>query len=262
MLPARPVDPARMDVARVGLGVSPAGVGLVGVAADVGVVPSWSTQSTHSTQLAVKMLVGIGRRPIQSAGGGGRVVWGRDEATDDALVVAVGDRDQEALGEIYRRYGGAVWSVAKRVCRNPDLAEEVCQTVFTELWSRPERYDPSRGSLRPWLVAQAHSRAVDVVRSEEARRRRQERDAQLNPPPQPAEVEVAVHAAAMASDVRRAVDQLPADERNAILLAYFGGHTYTETAALLGAPEGTIKSRIRRGLQTLRRSLEAEGVTR
>lgn len=196
--------------------------------------------------------------------------WGRDAASDSALAAAVGDQGDprrsqeahEALAEIYRRYGGAVWSVARWVCRDADLAEEVCQTVFTELWSRPARFDPSRGGLRPWLVAQAHARAIDLVRSEEARRRRQERDAQMNPQPPSAEVEADVHAAALASDVRRAVDRLPADERQAILLAYFGGHTYTETAALLGTPEGTVKSRIRRALQNLRRALEAEGVTR
>ena len=191
------------------------------------------------------------------------MVWGQDAPNDDAsLVAAVVDRSQDALGEIYGRYGGAVWSVARRVCRNADLADEVAQTVFTELWSRPERYDPARGGLRPWLLAQAHSRAVDVVRSEEARRRRQERDAQLDPSPQSAEVELEVHAAALAADVRQAVEQLPPDERDAILLAYFGGHTYTQTAALLGSPEGTIKSRIRRGLMSLRRALEDEGVTR
>jgi RNA polymerase sigma-70 factor, ECF subfamily len=199
------------------------------------------------------------------------VVWGQDAANDGALVAAVADRSeaggsgsrsQEALAEIYRRYGGAVWAVARRVCRSAELAEEVCQTVFTDLWSRPDRFDPARGGLRPWLLAQAHSRAVDVVRSEEARRRRQERDAQMAPPPPSAEVELEVHAAALASDVRRAVDRLPHEERQAILLAYFGGHTYTETAALLGTPEGTVKSRIRRGLQNLRRTLEAEGVTR
>ncbi len=190
------------------------------------------------------------------------MVWGHDAAGDEALIAAVGEGSQDALAEIYRRYGGAVWAVARRVCRNAELAEEVAQIVFTELWSRPGRFDPERGSLRPWLVAQAHSRAVDVVRSEDARRRRQERDAQLSPPSHSAEVEVEVNAAALAADVRAAVDRLPVDERDAILLAYFGGHTYTETAALLGAPEGTVKSRIRRGLQNLRRALEAEGVTR
>jgi RNA polymerase sigma-70 factor (ECF subfamily) len=200
------------------------------------------------------------------------VAWGQDAASDGSLIATVGDQGDprrsqaahDALAELYRRYGGAVWGVARRVCRSAELAEEVCQTVFTDLWSRPSRFDPSRGELRPWLVAQAHSRAVDVVRSEEARRRRQERDAQLTPqaPSAEAEVEVEAHAAALAGDVRRAVDRLPADERQAILLAYFGGHTYTETAALLDTPEGTVKSRIRRALKNLRSALEAEGVTR
>lgn len=182
------------------------------------------------------------------------------DAHDDAvLVAAVAGRDQEALRELYRRYGGAVCALAQRVCRDRELAEEVCQTVFTELWSRPERFDSGRGKLRTWLLTQAHSRAVDAVRSEAARRRRQEREGQMAPTA-PAEVESRVHEAALADHVRQAVARLPDDERQAILLAYFGGHSYRETAALLGAPEGTVKSRIRSGLAHLRRILGTEGV--
>lgn len=181
--------------------------------------------------------------------------------SDAALIDAVGRRSSAAFGEIYRRYGGAVWGVARRVCRDAHLAEDVCQTVFVELWSRPGRFDPERGGLRPWLVAQAHSRAVDAVRSESARRRRQERAARMGAAPTSAEVEATVHGAALAEEVRRAVDQLPADQRDPIMLAYFGGHSYAETATLLAAPEGTVKSRIRRGLEGLRRVLEAEGLT-
>lgn len=183
-----------------------------------------------------------------------------DGFDDDALVSAVLRRDQGALGEIYRRYGGAVWSLARRVCRDADLAEEVCQTVFADLWSRPDRFDSSRGRLRPWLLTQAHARAVDAVRSEEARRRRHEREAQLSPPAA-VEFESSVQASAVADDVRRAVDQLHPDERDAIQLAYFGGHSYRQTAVLLGAPEGTVKSRIRAGLEHLRRALGNEEVT-
>ena len=183
-----------------------------------------------------------------------------DGSDDHALVSAVLRRDQGALGEIYRRYGGAVWSLSRRVCRDAGLAEEVCQTVFAELWSRPDRFDPSRGRLRPWLLTQAHARAVDAVRSEEARRRRHEREAQLSPPAA-VEFESSVQASAIADDVRRAVDQLHPDERDVIQLAYFGGHSYRQTAALLGAPEGTVKSRIRAGLEHLRRALGNEEVT-
>jgi RNA polymerase sigma factor (sigma-70 family) len=183
-----------------------------------------------------------------------------DGFDDDALVSAVLRRDQGALGEIYRRYGGAVWSLARRVCRDADLADEVCQTVFADLWSRPDRFDSSRGRLRPWLLTQAHARAVDAVRSEEARRRRQEREAQLTPRMEHG-FESAVAAASLSAHVRRAVEQLHPDERDAIQLAYFGGHSYRQAAALLGAPEGTVKSRIRAGLDHLRRALGSQEVT-
>jgi RNA polymerase sigma-70 factor, ECF subfamily len=183
-------------------------------------------------------------------------------ASDPDLVAAVARGDEQAVAEVYRRYSGAVWAVAQRVCVDRASAEDVCQTVFVELWRRPERFDPGRGKLRSWLVAQGHARAVDVVRSETARQRRQERAARLAPTPPPSgDVEAASLLASLADHVRRALDRLAADDRDAIVLAYFGGHSYRETASLLGAPEGTVKSRIRRGLEGLRRLLEAEGVT-
>lgn len=182
------------------------------------------------------------------------------EEADADLVAAAAGGEQAALGEIYRRYAGAVWAVARRVCNDRAMAEDVSQTVFVDLWQRPGRYDPERGRLRPWLVAQAHARAVDAVRSETARARRQEREGHLAPTTAP-DVEAAVHAAALSDEVRRAVDSLDRDERAAIMLSYFGGRTYRETAELLGAPEGTVKTRIRRGLMGLRRTLEAQGVT-
>ena len=179
---------------------------------------------------------------------------------DDALVAALAAGDHDALAELYRRYGGAVWGVARRVCDDRTLAEDVTQTVFVDLWRRPQRFDPARGALRPWLMAQAHARAVDAVRSESARRRRHEREAHYAAPASP-DVEATAHVAELSHEVRRAVGQLAPDERDAIVLAYFGGHSYRETAAMLGAPEGTIKSRIRRGLSGLRTVLEAQGTT-
>ena len=171
-------------------------------------------------------------------------------ATDAAVVAALVDGDGDALAEIYARYGGAVWAVAKRVCGDRTLAEDVTQTVFVELWRRPQRFDPARGALRPWLMAQAHARAVDTVRSEAARQRREAREGHFPAPASP-DVEAEVHMAAMSDGVRRAVARLASDERDAIVLAYFGGHSYREAAELLGAPEGTVKSRIRRGLTGL-----------
>jgi RNA polymerase sigma-70 factor, ECF subfamily len=189
------------------------------------------------------------------------VGWGSEAPGDDALVAAIGEQSQEALGEIYRRHGGAVWSVATQVCRQAELAEEVCQTVFTELWSNPERFDPTRGALRAWLVARTHSHAVTLIRSHDTRRR-QAGEAPMAATPPSAEVEVAAHVGALGEGARRALDRLSAGERDAILLAYVGGHPYSETARLLGTPEDTVKSRIRSGLLNLRRALEGEGVTR
>jgi RNA polymerase sigma-70 factor, ECF subfamily len=187
-------------------------------------------------------------------------VHDREAADDVEVVAAMTEGDGDALAELYRRYGGAVWAVARRVCGDRTLAEDVTQTVFVDLWRRPQRFDANRGALRPWLVAQAHARAVDTVRSEAARQRRQEREVRLAPAPAP-EVEAEVHMAALSEGVRRAVARLADDEREAIVLAYFGGHSYRETAEMLGQPEGTVKSRIRRGLTGLRRALESEGLT-
>lgn len=217
---------------------------------------SGSTQSRGSSAVGVVMA----RRVVPRTGRSGR---GESRgASDPDLVDAIAEGDERALAEVHQRYAGAVWAVAQRVCGDRAAAEDVCQTIFVDLWGRPERFDPERGKLRSWLVAQAHARAVDVVRSETARQRRQERVARLAPTPPPSgDVEAASLLASLTDHVRRALDRLTADDRDAIVLAYFGGHSYRETAALLGAPEGTVKSRIRRGLESLRHVLEAEGVT-
>jgi RNA polymerase sigma-70 factor (ECF subfamily) len=183
-----------------------------------------------------------------------------DGLDDAALVAALRDGNETALEEIYRRHGGAVWSIARRVCRDHDLAQDVTQRVFTALWGHPDRYDPDRGTLQGWLAVQAHGRAVDAVRSEAARRRREDRDGQLAPTTA-ADTEAAAGTAIASAGVRRALSRLPEPQRQAIAVAYLDGHTFRESARLLGAPEGTIKSRIRLGLASLRRALAAEGIT-
>ena len=180
-----------------------------------------------------------------------------DEPDDDALVAAVSGRSNEALAEIYRRHGGAVWAIAKQVC-GAGHAEDVCQAVFTDLWSHPEHFDRADGGLRSRLVARAHARAVHIARSHEGDR---DRDAQADQTPPSADVEVAGHAGALNEEGRRAIDQLATGEREAILLAYFGGHSSAEIARLLGTLEATVKTNLRKGLLNLRRALEIEGVT-
>jgi RNA polymerase sigma-70 factor (ECF subfamily) len=177
------------------------------------------------------------------------------------LVRDVARRDQHALAELYRRHSNACFGLARRVLSDRSLAEEVVQEVFVRLWSASERFDPERGSLRSFLLAQVHGRSVDLLRAETARRRREERDARGSGAPRD-DVDRAVAELADADVVRRALATLSGAEREAIELAYFGGHTYREVAVLLEQPEGTVKSRIRSGLVRLRGALADAGVTR
>lgn len=175
-------------------------------------------------------------------------------ASDAALVVAIGRYHEAALAETYRRHGGAVRALAQRVVGSDFLADEVTQDVFLRLWREPEQFDATRSGLRTYLVAIAHHRAVDLVRSESARASREQRSGS-SPDANDYDVEHLAWDLAMAEQVRVALDGLPDGERDAIHLAYFEGRTYREVATLLGEPEGTVKSRIRAGLQRMRRSL-------
>ena len=182
-----------------------------------------------------------------------------DDASDAVLVLAIGRWREDALAEVYRRHAGAAFALARRILGDRERAEEVLQEVFLRLWHRPDRFDPERGSLRSFLLAQIHGRAVDLLRSETSRRRREERDARETAESAP-DIEREVVDLTVAETVKVVVESLPADERRAIELAYFGGHTYREVATLLGTPEGTVKSRIRTGLRRMRGSLAEAGV--
>lgn len=180
-------------------------------------------------------------------------------ASDASLIVSVGRFHGEALAEVYRRHAGAVFGLARRLLSDRAFAEEIVQEVFMRVWSDPDRFDPDRGSLRSYLLAQCHSRSVDLIRAESRRSQRE-----LNENHLAAEtgydVEHEVWDIVVTEEVDSALGKLPEGERDAILLSYFGGHTYREVADLLDTPEGTVKSRIRSGLKRMRGDLSGVGI--
>jgi RNA polymerase sigma-70 factor (ECF subfamily) len=179
-------------------------------------------------------------------------VW--ETAVRDRLIT----RDEAALGELYDQFGSYVFGLAARVIGDRRAAEDVTQDVFLAMWERPEVFEPSRGKLRTFLGTLAHRRAIDYVRREEARRRRSALDAAVQLPiPDVDELAMAI---VTAEHVRAEVERLPAEQRIAVELAYFGGRTYRQVAEELGIPEGTAKSRMRLGLARIADALEAKGM--
>ncbi|MDA3038249.1 MAG: sigma-70 family RNA polymerase sigma factor [Actinomycetota bacterium] len=165
-----------------------------------------------------------------------------------------GRGDEGAFAEIYDALSGLVYGVILNVVRDPSMSEEVAQEVFVELWRLAPRFDAERGSPRTWAATIAHRRAVDRVSSEDARRRRDERELVVFDEP----TDVVIEAVTTELDRQRlwaALATLTETQREAMTLAYYGGHTYRAVAVLLDVPEGTIKTRVRDGLIRLRDQL-------
>ena len=183
-----------------------------------------------------------------------------DEVVDDAkdplgaFLSRAGRGDQSAFAELYDSLAPLLHGIVLKVLRDPAQSEEVTQEAFVELWRLAPRYDASRGSVRSWATTLAHRRAIDRVRSEQSSRNRTEREAQ-NRPIQSGDVAEQVVANIDGTRVRKALERLTEIQRQAVELAYFGGHSYREVAVLLGVAEGTIKTRIRDGMIRLRDEL-------
>jgi RNA polymerase sigma-70 factor (ECF subfamily) len=172
------------------------------------------------------------------------------EATDAELAARMMDRDETALREVIRRYGGIVNGMARRVLADATLAEEVAQDAFVAIWRRPGSFDPERGSLKAFLTSVARNKAIDLVRREESlKRTKQSLVEEMGTAPASSSFEEEVHGR---STIVTAMQQLPQPQREAIALAYFGGRTYRDVAVELDIPEGTAKTRMRDGLTKLR----------
>lgn len=171
---------------------------------------------------------------------------------DAALLDAVLRGDDEALETLYRRYGGACFALARRILDDNHLAEDVVQQVFTALW-KGSGFDVRRGALSTWLMSVTHHKAIDVLRREAPRRKRLASEQAL--------LEVAVTGPGpdeeawmrlRAERTREALKTLPAEQRELLLLAYYGGYSQSEIAGLTGLPLGTVKSRTLAAMRKLR----------
>ena len=177
----------------------------------------------------------------------------RADADLDTLLTHVAKGDQAAFEALYDQLGASVYGLIRRVLRNPSQAEEVAQEVLLEVWRAASRFDPARGSAATWVLTIAHRRAIDRVRAEEAATAREQRTAEV--PAATDEVAETVEASMDAERLRRCLAGLTQLQRESITLAYYGGYSYAQVAALLDTALGTIKTRIRDGLTRLRACL-------
>ncbi|HEY5344686.1 MAG TPA: RNA polymerase sigma factor [Solirubrobacteraceae bacterium] len=166
-------------------------------------------------------------------------------------LVAAGDAN--AFEIIFERHADAAFSLAYRMCGRPAVAEDVAQESFLALWRSGARYDRTRGSVRSWTLGIVHNRAIDGLRRNSVHDRRLasaeglEEDLEA---PERTDAQAIDNAAS--DEIRVALDELPSEQRRVIELAYFGGFTHTEIASMLNAPIGTVKGRMRLGLEKLR----------
>jgi len=179
---------------------------------------------------------------------------------DPTLIARVADGDVRAFEALYDRYRSRAFGLALRLTRHPSVAEEVTQDAFVNLWRNASDYDPARGNFGSWLLTLVRNRAIDSLRSG----RRRERDVELDSAAErieaPGRTDDEVARRAESRDVRRLLKELPAEQREVIELAYFGGMSQSEIAARVGIPMGTVKGRSRLALEKLRRSVTTESV--
>jgi RNA polymerase sigma-70 factor, ECF subfamily len=181
------------------------------------------------------------------------------DVSDAQLVAFIAGSSELALAEAYWRHGGAVCGLARQVMNNSAEAEDITQDIFLRLWNRPKSFDPARGTLRSFLLAQSHSRAIDAVRSRSARTMREAKDSGRSRS-SIYDVQYEVWDLVLTDQIGQALEQLSSEERRAIELAFFEEYSYVAVAQMLEQPEGTVKSRIRNGMRKMRAILLDAGI--
>ena len=180
---------------------------------------------------------------------------------DEDLMPHLARKDPAAFEVFYDRHGRAAYSLAHRIVGDPGKAEDVTQEAFLSIWRSKARYDPARGSVRAWTLGIVRNRAIDALRRAggHAPRLDLDDDATLEAKPAPEQTEAEVLRRETARQVRGALGALPVEQSRVIELAYFGGFTHSEISRMLGMPLGTVKGRMRLGLEKIRARF-AEGV--
>jgi RNA polymerase sigma-70 factor (ECF subfamily) len=187
----------------------------------------------------------------------------RDRAerlADEDLMPRLADKDPEAFEVFYDRHGGAAYSLAYRIVGDRTRAEDVTQEAFLSIWRSGARYDRARGSVRAWTLGITRNRAIDALRRESGRAPKLafDDDAILEQRPSPELTDEEAMRREQAGEVRGALRELPSEQSKVIELAYFGGFSHSEIAEMLGMPLGTVKGRMRLGMEKIRGRL-AEG---
>jgi RNA polymerase sigma-70 factor, ECF subfamily len=184
-----------------------------------------------------------------------------ERLADEELMPLVGRKEAAAFEVFYDRHGGAAYSLAYRIVGDRGAAEDVTQEAFLSIWRSGARYDPARGSVRTWILGIVRNRAIDAIRRDSSRPPRLvlEDETVLERQPAPQLTETEALRRESARELRGALDDLPREQSRVIELAFFGGFTHSEIAEMLGAPLGTVKGRMRLGLEKIRSNL-AEGI--
>ena len=187
----------------------------------------------------------IYRDSVHAAGAGDA------QAGDELLLSRVKGNDQQAMTDLFDRYGSMVFSVALRVLNDPGQAEDVMQEIFFQIWRNPDSFVQGRGSMGAWLAVMARNRAIDALR-----RRKPTESVDDVVLASPTNLASEIERNSLMEKVRQVMKDLPSEQQNSVKLAFFEGLTHSEIAARTGDPLGTVKTRIRSALMSLRKAIE------